>query len=206
MPARWAPGPAASHTSDSRTGRESVLATVVTLSMAALRIPGGAWWVFWIALVAIAVAMFGYRRFQDPAPIVIRDHLVTPVPVASVTADRIVFADGATREVVGIGNLVAACPSIRSGVEMSTDGRIWGLVPIFHWCGNDPLQDHIERIPLDHLCRYFRDEPSPDGVAGAFTRDGRLDKSVLLGFLAWSGIVWDSTSGIRFPGERADRQ
>ena len=32
-----------------------------------------------------------------------------------------------------------------SGVELAPDGRVYGLVRIHHWCGNDPVQTHIAR-------------------------------------------------------------
>ncbi|MBS1718016.1 MAG: hypothetical protein JSS72_09835 [Armatimonadetes bacterium] len=39
----------------------------------------------------------------------------------------------------------------KEGVEISPSGRVYGLLRIWHWCGNDPLKNDVRRIDLSSL-------------------------------------------------------
>ena len=57
----------------------------------------------------------------------------------------------------------------RRGVELGADGRVYGLVRIYHWCGNDPMGLEIVRLDVADVLRFFdsggflcRDHPAVD--------------------------------------------
>ena len=37
----------------------------------------------------------------------------------------------------------------KHGVEVGADGRVFGLVRVWHWCGNDPVGYHPGRFPCE---------------------------------------------------------
>lgn len=154
-------------------------------------------------LLAVAVWMVvaACDRFGEGERVEIHDHLLAPAAITHVEADAIEVADGRRAELAGIGELVAVCPSLRTGVDVSPDGTVWGLVPIFHWCGNDPVGQHEERIPLAPLIRFLRESPEARPLADAFDRVGRLDVRAFRGFAAWAGVPDPHALEIRFPGE-----
>ena len=41
--------------------------------------------------------------------------------------------------------------ALRDGLEMDSDGRIWVIMPIHHWCGNDPVDLHKAKVELHDL-------------------------------------------------------
>lgn len=43
------------------------------------------------------------------------------------------------------------------GIEVRGDGRVYGLVRVHHWCGNDPVVEHYARVDLAHLVLYFEE-------------------------------------------------
>lgn len=70
----------------------------------------------------------------------------------------------------------------KRGVEVGVDGRILGLVRTHHWCGNDPVREHIARIDLSDMMIFLRVGepialvPEPESLftqpGGAFTEYG----------------------------------
>lgn len=42
------------------------------------------------------------------------------------------------------------------GVEVGADGRVIGLMDVWHSCGNDPVRDHVARVGLAYLLMYTR--------------------------------------------------
>jgi len=50
---------------------------------------------------------------------------------------------------------------IQRGVEIGTNGRVYGLVKIHHWCGNDPVREHIAKIDISDMLLFLREcEPT----------------------------------------------
>ncbi len=44
---------------------------------------------------------------------------------------------------------------VERGVEISPDGRVYGLVKIHHWCGNDPVAGEIVRVDVADVLTYL---------------------------------------------------
>ena len=86
----------------------------------------------------------------------------------------------------------------RRGVEVGADGRAVGLLPIWHWCGNDPIREHVARIPLTQLVQY-RGRRAVLSLLGPRLEcdrvlrvhaDGRRRMRVLVGTLGWIEGHW----------------
>ena len=96
---------------------------------------------------------------------------------------------------------VALAEATKRGVEIQSDGRVWGLVSVNHWCGNDPVKEHIARVDLSDLLLFLRmGEPVTNVLAadylarepgGSFTESG-WRVSEFMQFQDWL-IMKDST-------------
>ena len=51
----------------------------------------------------------------------------------------------------------ALSEATKRGVEFGADGRIYGLVRVHHWCGNDPVREHIAKVDLSHMLTFIRE-------------------------------------------------
>ena len=43
---------------------------------------------------------------------------------------------------------------------IASDGRVFGLVRVHHWCGNDPVREHISRVNIAELLKFLREGES----------------------------------------------
>ncbi len=68
----------------------------------------------------------------------------------------------------------------KRGVEIATDGRVYGLVRITRGCGNDPVREHIARVDLSHLLTFVREgeraSPPIDSESLAFKPGGKFSE------------------------------
>ena len=71
------------------------------------------------------------------------------------------LADGRVLKLPGIDLLpvqsIALSEATKRGVEIANDGRVFGLVRVHHWCGNDPIREHIARIDVAELLEFVGD-------------------------------------------------
>ena len=82
------------------------------------------------------------------------------------SADGLLLSDGSDVQLPGCTKLPeeseALREAIREGIERTGDGRIIGLMRIHHWCGSDPVRNHVARVDLAHLLIFLGE--------GEFTR------------------------------------
>lgn len=105
-----------------------------------------------LAILALRVALgFGSQRVQPT--------LERPIAVARVEDDGVVLSDGRRIawgfEVPNAAQLRALQAAIARGVEVTADGRAVGLVRIHHWCGNDSIRLHWERVDIRALLDFL---------------------------------------------------
>jgi len=50
----------------------------------------------------------------------------------------------------------ALTEATKRGVEVHADGRVWGVVRVYQWCGNDPVREHIARVDLADMMTFLR--------------------------------------------------
>jgi hypothetical protein len=151
----------------------------------------------------------GYRlETMKPGPqprpvrhtIEIVDSLHEPVAVKRWDERGLVLANGRRMQLPGFRRLPRASDAlaevIRDGVEVDSKGRVFGLVRVWHWCGNDRVVRHIQRINVSRLL-IFRGEgdhvPVTTGRCysgcessrNAFSRNG-MNVDELKSFNAWN--------------------
>lgn len=122
-----------------------------------------------LILATMGVLVFGtvlasrisyYRLTGHFSPIQKIETLQNPVAVTHYGSDGLHLADGQTVQLPGLRSLPSNSPALaeatKHGVEVQANGRVWGLVKIHHWCGNDPVREHIARIDLSEMMTFLR--------------------------------------------------
>lgn len=127
-----------------------LLAVVLVLSLPVVgpRLPVlGAWMNYYLLT----------KRF---VPIKKIETLHNAIAVTGWSSNGLNLAGGRIVQLPGIHSLPseseALAEATKRGVEVGVDGRIWGLVRIHHWCGNDPAREHIARIDLSDMMIFLR--------------------------------------------------
>ncbi|MBL8800477.1 MAG: hypothetical protein JNN27_00655 [Planctomycetes bacterium] len=105
-----------------------------------------------LAILTLLVALgFGRQRVQ-PA-------LERPTPVEGIDDSGLVLRDGRRVawgfEVPNAAQSRALQAAVAQGVELTPDGRAIGLVRIHHWCGNDSIRLHWERVDVRALLEFL---------------------------------------------------
>ncbi len=111
--------------------------------------------VFWGLLVLYLRATGIVERLNDP------------IAVQGWTAEGLITGKTVI-PLPGIGPLpatsLALTQAIPHGVEVAPDGRVYGLVKIHHWCGNDPVRHHLARVDLASMLVFLGEAKPPGGL------------------------------------------
>jgi hypothetical protein len=127
--------------------------------------------------------------------------LRNPIGVNGWGPDGLILADGRTVQLPGFRSLPVVSPALveatKRGVEIGEGGRVFGLIQIHHWCGNDPVREHIARVDLSdmmmflHVGQTIASVPEADITnqegGGKFTEWG-WNVSEFLHFQSWQRI------------------
>ena len=73
------------------------------------------------------------------------------------TGGRRVIPQGMTKLPKDSATLAIAT---KEGVEVTPDGRVFGLVKLWHWCGNDAVRYDLSKIDLAQLLAYHHEGQS----------------------------------------------
>ena len=99
-----------------------------------------------------------------PFPISHVDQLQSPAKVESWNPRGLQLADGRQVMPFGMVELPNQSKTIeiatKEGVEVAADGRVYGLVKIWHWCGNDAVRYDMSRIDIAQLLAFHREGKS----------------------------------------------
>ena len=110
-----------------------------------------------VALPRLAFYQLTGRWF----PIRMVDVLHSPSLVTGWSEDGLRLADGRTVQLPGFRKLprksAALTQTTKRGVEIAGDGRVFGLVRVLHWCGNDPVREHVARVDVADMLMYLRE-------------------------------------------------
>jgi hypothetical protein len=94
----------------------------------------------------------------------------------------------------------ALTEATKHGVEIGTDGKVYGLMLIHHWCGNDPVRHHLARVDIASVLKFLQegewtgpiDEKSAsfqcERKGGSFTKWG-WNISEHYRFLSWESYA-----------------
>ena len=128
-----------------------------------------------------------------PFPLVHIETLAHPVAVKSWTSSVLVLNDGREVAVPGCATLPSKSKALQAalshGVEVGKDGRVTGLVQVWHWCGNDPVQHDLRRVDIGHLVAFFERPPMDDPASINKNGDrepGPSRKGGLFGSRGWN--------------------
>ena len=129
-----------------------------------------------------------------PYPVEHIEKLNNPRHVTGWTALGLTLKDGSLLPLPGRTKLPDASPilaaAISSGVEQ-TNGRVYGLIRIHHWCGNDPVREHIARVDLSLLLEFLQlgepKNPNPEPLFPDTSRFGQFGWNISgsLQFCSW---------------------
>lgn len=99
-----------------------------------------------------------------PFPISKVDKLQDTVRVVTWQPDGLRLSDGRTVMPAGMIELPRESKTIeiatRECVEVAPDGRVFGLVKIWHWCGNDPVRNDLSKTDIAQLLAYHKEGKS----------------------------------------------
>jgi hypothetical protein len=134
-------------------------------------------------------------------PIDIIERLDDPIAVSGWEEDGLRLVDGRTVQLPGFtalpktSSLLAS--TTKNGVEIDEQGRVFGIVEVWHWCGNDPVRDDFRRVDLAMLLAFagegtfdipskgeLPDYASPPDLIG----DGRIDPGSFRWYQVFAGI------------------
>lgn len=137
-----------------------------------------------LLLAVLATPYFDfYQRTGRFLPKNIIETLQSPVVVTNCYADTLQLKDGRSISVEGISNLhtnsIALSELTKRGIEATGDGRVYGLVRIHHWCGNDPVREHIVRVDLAKVLNFLKDNSLSDN------EDDKSSGNVMGRFSQW---------------------
>jgi hypothetical protein len=98
------------------------------------------------------------------------DDLESPNEVEGWTRSGLMLSGGRLVSLEGVSSLPdesqLLAEMIKRGVEVEQEtGRVFALIPIWHWCGNDPVGRHIARVDVAQVLRFVFQE-ADSGKAG----------------------------------------
>ena len=129
------------------------------------------------------------------------ESLQTPSAIKSWTKDGLLLVDGRTIQLPGLYSLPSESPVLteiaKRGVEIAADGHVYGLMRIHHWCGNDPVREHIAKVDISDAMMFLRigqtAAPIPEPDFTVREKGGRFSEwgwniSEFMQFEAWQRL------------------
>jgi len=138
-------------------------------------------------LLALQMVMY-YFLTGSPWPLRHIESLTNPTDVTGWSAAGLRLADGRVVSLPGFKQIPAEIKALSAatahGVEIDPNGRSYGVLKIWHWCGNDPLRTDYRRGDLNQLLAFERAGEPLDSTMPFDTRE----KTPGLGFTdhGWS--------------------
>jgi hypothetical protein len=167
------------------------------------------------AAILVLATIFAWPRISyrmltgSFVPIHKVESLRNPIVVNGWSSDGLILADGRTVQLLGFRSLPVDSPLLaeatKRGVEITEGGHVFGLVKIHHWCGNDPVREHIARVDISDMMMFFHvgqtiaSVPESDFTNhegdGKFTEAG-WNVSEFRRFQSWQSVKdFDAASG-----------
>lgn len=153
----------------------------------------------WMIGIIIGLMILHFLLTGSPVPVFKIESLDNPVAVMGWDSEGLALEDGRKIQLSGFISLPeqskALSEATKQGVEIDSNGRIYGLVRIHHWCGHDPVRKHIARIDLASMLTFLNEgklkESSEDQKSGASQKRGMFTKcgwevGEFYSYLQWS--------------------
>jgi hypothetical protein len=127
-----------------------------------------------LACAVLVVWVIAGSRYRFDRPVRKVDSLRSPIAVIGWSSDGISLADGRKVQLRGFKSLPTSSQALaeitKRGIEVTGDGSVYGLVRVHHWCGNDPVDEHIARVEISELLTFLEEgeRADPAGSASKF--------------------------------------
>jgi len=126
----------------------------------------------WGVTLLAGVMFVAFRSFL-PSRQDLVETLDEPRTVASWTSVGFVLETGETVPIPGIDAIRPPSAILdeiaRRGIEIDpVSQRVHGLLPVWHWCGNDPIGRHVARVDVESLVTYLALRGDPEHRSAAF--------------------------------------
>jgi hypothetical protein len=114
-----------------------------------------------LVLSALGFCLFviPVSNFRRWFPRRIIERLESPIAVKSWSREGIILSDGRILTFPGLEkvltNSLALDEVAKRGLEISSDGSVYGLVRVWHWCGNDSVREHVARVDVKKMVLYL---------------------------------------------------
>lgn len=112
-----------------------------------------------LSCLAVAVLLLPVINNRSWPPRDEIEVLANPILVQSWNEQGILLQNGSRVQLTGFKSLpresFALEAATERGVELNSDGRVVGLVKVWHWCGNDPVRKHVARVDLAKLLAFL---------------------------------------------------
>ena len=93
-------------------------------------------------------------------PVSETETLQNPVGVIGWNTNSLRLSDGRIIQIPGLRSLPTESPALtettKRGVEIETNGQVLCLIQIHHWCGNDPVKNHVAKVNLSDLMVFLK--------------------------------------------------
>jgi hypothetical protein len=111
-----------------------------------------------VVLALVYSGAWGFSWWRS-RPLSIVETLQGPVALAGWTSDALDLADGRRVKLAGVRNIRADSLALaevkrNGGVEIG-GGGVYGLVKVWHWCGNDRVRRHVARVDVERLLVFL---------------------------------------------------
>ncbi|MCM8541895.1 MAG: hypothetical protein NE328_16620 [Lentisphaeraceae bacterium] len=121
---------------------------------------------FAVSAIIIVLSLFHYLITGAFTPKAIIEELNNTRQVREITSNGLIMADGSLVKIRHISKLPKDSKTLREaierGIEIDDKGNTFGLVKIWHWCGNDPVRYHLARVNLSSLVLLIGGTPSQE--------------------------------------------
>ena len=124
-----------------------------------------------------ATLLAGVFHFEALRSFTLRQDLIEtldePRTAAGWTSMGFLLESGETVPIPGI-NAIRPPSAIldeiaRRGIEIDpVSRRVHGLLPVWHWCGNDHIRRHVARVDVESLVTYLAFRGDPEHHSAAF--------------------------------------
>jgi len=125
--------------------------------------PSSLWgWIRGAVSVCLALMLMHFAITGSPIPLWHLEKLSAPEPVQAIQGNVLVLADGREVRLPWIKELPKDHPlfqaAVQEGVEIRSDGRVFGLLWMERYCGNDPYLWKRLKIDLSELAGAIHPE------------------------------------------------
>lgn len=137
--------------------------------------------VLWIALVFVIAwpRIDFYLLTGRISPVERIERLSSPVHLVGWSSDGLNLTNGRKVQLPGFVKLPTVSPALteatKRGIEIDQNGRVFGLVRVHHWCGNDPVREHIAKVDIANLLAFLGEgevTPSSNSIPNVALNDG----------------------------------